>query len=71
MLVNKQHLIRRGASRLFGSSPWSQCSRKHVACQAEQQEQEQVDPELVPQRDPATTTRPLQVLAHWVYVPDI
>jgi hypothetical protein len=60
-LVNKQHLARKGAFRPFGISPYSHCSRKRIACRAEQQEQEQVDPELVPQRDPATTTRPLQV----------
>jgi hypothetical protein len=62
-LVNKhQHLTRRGASQLPSSLSWTHCSRKRVACRAEQQEQEQdqVDPELVPQRDPATTTRPLQ-----------
>ena len=63
-LVNKhQHLTRRGASQLPSGSIWSRRSRKGVACQAEQQEQERIDLELVPQRDPATTTRPLQVQA--------
>lgn len=63
-LVNKhQHLTRRGASQLPSSSIWSHRSRKRVACRAEQQEQDRVDPELVPQRDPATTTRPLQAQA--------